>query len=61
MGRVDLRTGGVVSRYRGFTGGIRSVQEWGEGEQSLIAATGLDRYLRVYSVHSPKLLHQVHT
>ena len=59
VAKVDLRTGGVVSRYQGFAGGVGCIQERGEGQESQLAVTGLDRYLRVYSTHTPKLLHQV--
>ena len=56
--RFDLRAGGgVVGRYKGFGGGVTAVDVSGDG--SVLAACGLDRYLRIYSLDRPKLLHQV--
>ena len=56
--RFDLRAGGgVAGRYKGFGGGVTAVDVSGDG--SILAACGLDRYLRTYSLDRPKLLHQV--
>ncbi len=51
--------GNVVNQYKGFAGGIRSIQSCSSGERSYVVTCGLDRYLRVYNMHPPKLLHQV--
>jgi hypothetical protein len=57
--------GKVVNHYKGFTGAVKSVQcgpEGGGGSrdgEELVAACGLDRYLRIYTVNPPKLKHQV--
>ncbi|CAI8048464.1 WD repeat-containing protein 74 [Geodia barretti] len=57
--RFDLRAGGgVAGRYKGFGGGVTAVDVSGDG--SILAACGLDRYLRTYSLDRPKLLHQVY-
>ena len=59
-----------MNHYKGFAGAVKSIQcspsshgsggsgGSGDGEE-LVAASGLDRYLRVYSVNPPKLKHQV--
>ena len=49
--------GGVVSRYKGCGGAVAAAQVSGDG--SLLAVCGLDRYLRVYRLERPTLLHQV--
>ena len=59
LARFDVRTGAVLNRYKGLAGGVKCIQFHSNGTRSLVAATGLDRYLRVYSVQPPKLLHQV--
>lgn len=59
MARFDVRTGALLNQYKGFAGGLKSIQCCSDGTQSLVAATGLDRYLRVYSIQPPKLQHQV--
>ena len=50
-----------MNHYKGFTGAVKSVQcsPKGTSGEELVAACGLDRYLRVYSVSPPKLKHQV--
>ena len=56
--RFDVRGGGgAVGRYRGFGGGVSAVEVSRDG--SVVAACGLDRYLRIYSLDKPTLLHQV--
>ena len=56
-----LYVGKVMNHYKGFAGAVKSVQCSPEGTsgEELVAACGLDRYLRVYSVNPPKLKHQV--
>ena len=59
-----------MNHYKGFAGAVKSIQcspspsshgSGGSGDGGeLVAACGLDRYLRVYSVNPPKLKHQVH-
>ena len=49
-----------MSHYKGFTGGVRSLQCCSDGTQSLLAACGLDRFLRVFALDPPRLLHQVY-
>ena len=50
-----------MNHYKGFAGAVKSVQCSPEGTsgEELVAACGLDRYLRIYSVNPPKLKHQV--
>lgn len=51
-----------MSRYTGCTGGVRGLQCLADPEgRMLLACCSLDRYLRVYSLESPKLLHKVRT
>lgn len=57
LARFDLRTGGMLSQYKGFGGAVTAVHVSRNG--SKLAACGLDRYLRVYSLERPTLLHQV--
>ena len=58
LGRFDLRQGGLLSQYRGFGGAVTAARVSKDG--SVLAACGLDRYLRVYHVEKPTLLHQVY-
>ena len=46
-----------MSRYKGCGGAVAAAQVSGDG--SLLAVCGLDRYLRVYRLERPTLLHQV--
>ena len=48
-----------MNHYKGFAGAVKSVQCSPSGSEELVAACGLDRYLRVYTIHPPKLKHQV--
>ena len=61
MSTFALRVGKVLNHYKGFAGAVKSVQCSPKvtGGEELVAACGLDRYLRVYSVNPPKLKHQV--
>jgi len=54
-----LCAGSILNHYKGIVGGVRSLQCYSDGTQSLLAACGLDRYLRVFALHPPRLLHQV--
>ena len=47
----------MLSQYKGFGGAVTAVQVCRNG--SKLAACGLDRYLRVYCLERPTLLHQV--
>ena len=52
--------GKIVNHYKGFAGAVKCVQCSPEGSgEDLVAAYGLDRYLRVYTINPPKLKHQV--
>ena len=54
--------GGVVNQYKGFAGAVKCIQCYSDDSgDSQIAACGLDRYLRVYSVTPAKLIRQVRT
>ena len=46
-----------MSRYKGCGGAVAAAQISGDG--SLLAVCGLDRYLRMYRLERPTLLHQV--
>ena len=46
-----------MSRYKGCGGAVAAAQVSGDG--SLLAVCGLDRYLRVFRLERPTLLHQV--
>ena len=53
-------SGSVINHYKGFAGGVRSLQyRNGRDSHSLVAGCGLDRFLRVFQMEPPKLLHQV--
>ncbi len=58
--------GKAVNHYKGFAGAVKNIQFSPEGSggsrdgEELVAACGLDRYLRIYTVNPPKLKHQVH-
>ena len=54
-----LCAGSILNHYKGFAGGVRSLQCSSDGTQSLLAACGLDRFLRVFALDPPRLLHQV--
>ena len=57
---VCLSSGSVINHYKGFAGGVRSLQcRSGSDGRSLVAGCGLDRYLRVFQMDPPRLLHQV--
>ena len=58
-----------MNHYKGFAGAVKSIQcsflasQGSEDSDAgqLVAACGLDRYLRVYTIQPPKLTHQVAT
>ena len=57
---VCLSPGGVLNRYTGCAGAVKGLQCFpGPDGQALLASCGLDKYLRVYTLESPKLLHKV--
>lgn len=58
MGLLDVRKGQLVHGYKGFAGGIRSIQ----CHESLpvVASCGLDRYFRVHDINSKQLLHKMY-
>lgn len=49
-----------MNQYKGFSGGIKAIQCSSASCDALVAACGLDRFLRVYTMQPPKLLHQVY-
>ena len=58
LGRLDLRQGGrVVGQYKGFGGGVTAVDVSRDG--AVMAASGLDRYLRTFCLEKPSLLARV--
>ena len=58
LGRLDLRQGGrVVGQYKGFGGGVTAVDVSRDG--AVVAASGLDRYLRTFCLEKPSLLARV--
>ena len=54
-------SGTVLNRYHGFGGAVTSLSSWSdeEGGNNVFAACGLDRYLRVYRVEPPGVIHKV--
>ena len=58
MGLLDIRQGKVVHLYKGFAGGIRSVQC--HAAKPVVASCGLDRFLRVHDIESKALLFKVY-
>ena len=53
-----------MNHYKGFAGAVKSIQcsfHGSEDSEQLFSACGFDRYLRVYTIQPPKLIHQVHT
>lgn len=52
--------GGVVNRYHGFGGSVCSVSSYSDSNQSVFAACGLDRYLRIYQTQPPSVLYKVY-
>ena len=58
MGLLDIRQGKVVHLYKGFAGGIRSVQC--HASKPVVASCGLDRFLRVHDIESKALLSKVY-
>ena len=49
-----------MSQYQGIGGGVRSISCYDDGQQSMFAVCGLDRYLRVFATEPPALLHKVY-
>ncbi|XP_064600705.1 WD repeat-containing protein 74-like [Liolophura sinensis] len=58
MGMMDLRKGQMVQCYKGFAGGIRSLQC--HPTMPLVASCGLDRFLRIHHIDSGHLLHKIY-
>ncbi|KAL3832329.1 hypothetical protein ACJMK2_023982 [Sinanodonta woodiana] len=56
MALVDLRKGQVVHIFKGTAGGIRDVQC--HSSEPLVAACGLDRFLRIYDINTKQLMHK---
>ena len=57
LARLDTRTGRLLSQYKGFGGAVTAVSVCRDSSE--MAVCGLDRYLRVYRLERPALLHQV--
>lgn len=53
----DLRTGNVLHRYKGFAGAVRSLEC--HATLPLLAACGIDRFLRIYDINTRQCLHKV--
>ena len=49
-----------MSRYNGCRGSVRDMVTFDSGGKPCLAVVCLDRYLRVYSLEKPSLLHKVH-
>ena len=58
MGLLDIRQGKLVHLFKGFAGGIRSVQC--HASKPVVASCGLDRFLRVHDIESKALIHKVY-
>ena len=58
MGLLDIRQGKLVHLYKGFAGGIRSVQC--HATKPVVASCGLDRFLRIHDIESKALLFKVY-
>ncbi|XP_060110341.1 WD repeat-containing protein 74 isoform X2 [Heteronotia binoei] len=55
---IDLRQGRLVKCLKGFAGSIRAIQC--HPALPLVASCGLDRFLRVHSLHHKRLEHKVY-
>lgn len=51
--------GRILNRYVGCTGGVKGLECCDRGVETMLASCCLDRYLRVYTLEPPKLLHKV--
>ena len=60
IGQYDLRMShkGLRSKYRGCTGGIRSINC--HKKYNYFAAVGLDRFLRIFDINQPKPVHKMY-
>ncbi|XP_064621391.1 WD repeat-containing protein 74-like isoform X2 [Lineus longissimus] len=56
MGLLDFRKGKLLHCFKGFAGGIRSIEC--HPTLPLIASCGLDRFLRIHDLNTKKLLHK---
>ena len=52
-----IYTGHMVQRYKGFAGSVRCVQC--HPSSNVVAACGLDRFVRIYDLDSKTLHHKV--
>ncbi|XP_065920476.1 WD repeat-containing protein 74-like [Dysidea avara] len=59
MGKLDLRVGKVLNTYKGATGSIRCVKC--HHTLPVVAACGLDRFVRIYNLEDKKLLNKIYT
>ncbi|XP_065667944.1 WD repeat-containing protein 74 isoform X4 [Hydra vulgaris] len=59
MGELDLRSNKQVGAFKGNAGSIRSIIY--HPSQPLIAACGLDRFLKIYDANSRKLIKKIYT
>lgn len=58
MALLDIRKGKLVHRFKGFAGGIRSIQC--HSSLPVVASCGLDRYFRVHDINTKELLHKMY-
>ena len=58
MGLLDIRQGKLIHLFKGFAGGIRSLQC--HETKPVVASCGLDRFLRVHDIESKALLYKVY-
>lgn len=56
MALIDLRVGKMIHLFKGFAGGIRSLQC--HKTLPLVASCGLDRFLRIHDLESKQCLHK---
>ena len=58
MGLLDIRKGKLIHLFKGFAGGIRSINC--HETKPIVASCGLDRFLRVHDIESKALLYKVY-
>ncbi|XP_045168538.2 WD repeat-containing protein 74-like [Mercenaria mercenaria] len=58
MGLLDIRKGKLVHRFKGFAGGIRSIQC--HSSLPFVASCGLDRFFRVHDINTKELVHKMY-
>jgi len=56
MALLDIRTGKLVHKFKGFAGSIRSIRC--HESQPVVASCGLDRFVRLHDVNSKQMLYK---